>query len=197
MKADLSQLNNFGSAREILEGKETSPLTQFVQANLQQLVEEIKKKGNQMDVRASNSLLTSIIPQNIVASQENISADITADEYWKFINYGVNGRLFNGAPNWSSLGVTSQPFEQLVEKIKQWMPFRNIQPRGDDTIEETATAIALATIRNGKRPRPFITETAKETKVFQEMAAGIGQLIGKSVAINLKYNLEHGNNNSK
>jgi len=124
-----------------------------VQSNLQALVEEIKKKGNTMDVRASNNLLTSIIPKKIIASQDNISADITADEYWKFLNYGVNGTLFSGAPNWKSLGVVAQPFNELVASIQQWMPFRNVQPRGDDSFEETATAIAFATIKNGKLSR--------------------------------------------
>ncbi len=197
MKADLSKISSFGSAREILEGKEKSPLTQFVQSNLQALVEEIKKKGNTMDVRASNNLLTSIIPANIVANTNGINADITADEYWKFLNYGVNGTLFSGAPNWKALGYNSGSFADFVKSIEQWIPFKNIQPQGDDTIEETATGIAFAILKRGKRPRPFVTESVKETKIFKDMAAGIGQLIGKSVAINIKYQLKNGNNNNK
>lgn len=197
MKANFEAINDLGTARSILEGKESNPLMLFVQENLQQLVEEIKSKGNRMDVRASNNLLSSFIATNIKVSDKGVDADVIADDYWKFINYGVNGRRFSSAPNWKALGVQSKPFNELVSSVSKWIPFRGLQPKEGQTYDELATSLAFAILKNGKVAKPFVTEAVKETKVLKDLTEGIGKMIGKSVAVNIKEQFRNGNNNSK
>jgi len=194
MKPDLSILNNIGSARDVLQGNTKSPLLQFVQSNLQELVEEIKKTGNKMDVRASNSLLSSIIVSNIKVSGEKVDGEIIGEDYWKFINFGVNGSIFKNAPNWEALGFSKGSLDELIGKVKVWMPFRNVKPKENQTFDELAEKIAISIIKKGKRPRPFVTQTLQETKKIKELADGIGKIIGKSLATDIKFRLENGNN---
>jgi hypothetical protein len=188
-------IGNIGSARDILKGKESSPLVQFIQGNLQELIVEIRAKGGEMGVLASRNLVQSFgIKEPIEANEQGVNATIVADDYWKFVNYGVNGTLNTTAPNWKALGYSMGSMAEFVKKIEQWMPFRNIKPLGKETMTERAEGIAFGILKRGKVARPFVTETIKETKVFKEMAKGIGEMLGKAVAINIKHNLQNGNN---
>jgi hypothetical protein len=190
-------IKDIGSARDILEGKKNNPLMMFVQENMQELIVEIRKQAVGMDIVASRNLIQSIAIGKLEVDENSVDGEVIADDYWKFINYGVNGRLFNAAPNWKSLGVKSQGIDELIKELPVWMSFKNIQPKEGQTVESTATSIAMAIIRNGKVPRPFVTQTVEQTKVFNKMAKGISDIIASSMATKIKNDLENGNNNSK
>jgi hypothetical protein len=188
MKPNLSALDDILSAKEILNPKtDKSPLTMFVQEGLQQLVEEIKAAGLGMDVRASNNLLQSIKLNKLTVNIDGVDAEITADEYWKFINYGVNGELWSSAPDWKSLGVRQQSIEELISKLDVWKSFRGVE--ADNYV------LAKSILRRGKVPRPFVTETINETETITELSEGVASMIGKAVTTIIKTKLQNGNNN--
>jgi hypothetical protein len=190
MKPNLSALDDILSAKEILNPKtDKSPLTMFVQEGLQQLVEEIKAAGLGMDVRASNNLLQSIKLNKLTVNIDGVDAEITADEYWKFINYGVNGELWSSAPDWKSLGVKSGTFAELIQKVDTWRPFRGIEQ------DASSYVIARSILRRGKVPKPFVTETINETETITELSEGVASMIGKAVTTIIKTKLQNGNNN--
>lgn len=194
---NLSALNNFGVSKSVIETPDKSPLTIFLQKELNVLIEEIKSKGLSLDVRASNSLLQSIVIKKIEQQGGGgLNAEITANEYWKFINFGVNGLVFSSAPNWASLGVKQQSFEELEKSLKIWIPFRGLQPRENQTFDELATALAISIGKKGKVPRPFITETIKQTKSFKRIAKGVAEITGKAVAVSFITQLKNTKNGS-
>jgi hypothetical protein len=129
---------------------------------------------DRLDIAASRRLRQSIIPDKQVTKDGNVvTIGLSADFYWKFVNYGVNGtEVQHGAPSWGK----QPPGEVSFHKsIMDWTLDRGItMPAQFDTYDSFAWAVMASVRKKGKQARPFFTNVVNETlttKIQKELSA--------------------------
>lgn len=78
------------------------------------------------DKNASRELTASIAPLPIIEDNGILTIQVEANDYWDFVNSGVNGtEIRRGAP-YSRKEVSSGSSEGYLLSIRDWMRFRGI-----------------------------------------------------------------------
>jgi hypothetical protein len=86
-----------GTSREVLTASPQSPLSKLLQELTQDVIDQLTKRIEHYDIEGTNNLKQSIKPTKVQNKGGQIDIGITADFYWKFVNYGVNGTEVNMA----------------------------------------------------------------------------------------------------
>ena len=88
-EADILRSLNLGSSKEALSGAPKSPLSQLLQLQVQDIIDELRKSLVKYDANASRELAQSIVPTKPSAKGSEVSVEISVGKafYWKFINY--------------------------------------------------------------------------------------------------------------
>lgn len=173
---------NLGTSKQVIAAEPGSPLALLVQGLQQEVIDRITKSIDKWDVKASNRLKQSIVTVDD-SKPGVISIGITANFYWKYVNYGVNGTKKNwGSPTWGPPPAATISFKQ---SILDWIKDRGIKARPGQTYEQMAFAIMRGIKENGIEPRPFMTEVInKELTVYLEQA--IAQVYAAAIQIEIK-----------
>ena len=175
---------NVGVSNAILENKGSSPLDQLMLDLTLSVTDQLRKKLVDYDINTSSlGLSHSIQPTEVTHENGILTIGIKAEDYWKYVNYGVNGEKINrGAPNWGTQRNNGKSFHQ---NILEWIPKRGlIKPDKFDTYEAFAWAIRRKIIDNGKEARPFFSDVVNE-KLVNFMRPQIEQLLGEAITINI------------
>lgn len=174
----------FGSSREVLRNKGNSPLSRLLTELATDVTEQLKqalvnRKINTSSLGLSQSLKT--IPLKIEG--DTVFVGISAEFYWKFVNYGVNGlKVHRGAPNWGPQPPGDQSFSQA---ISQWIKQRNVKLPPEFSSFDQLTYAIMGHIRNeGKEARPFFEDVVND-KLVETLREPIEKVIGRSIEISI------------
>lgn len=170
-----------GTSREVLTASPQSPLSKLLQGLAQDVVDQLTKRIEHYDIEGTNRLKQSIKPTKVQNKGGQIDIGITADFYWKFVNYGVNGTEINrGAPNWGSVASSGQSFK---ESITEWRTAKGITlPPSFSSYDSFDFAIMRSIQKNGKEARPFFTDVVNE-KLVDVLKKPIEKLLKRSIEI--------------
>jgi hypothetical protein len=147
----------------------------------QEVIDRLNKSIEKHDVRASNRLKQSIL--SVDESKPGVVAlAISAEFYWKYINYGVNGTQVNrGAPSWGPAPKGTLTFKEAIEG---WIRDRGLKARPGQTYEEMTFAIMHGIKTKGMEARPFFSEVVtKELK--QYLAKSVSSVLGRAITIEI------------
>jgi hypothetical protein len=171
-----------GTARATLEGKADSPLAILLQGVHQEVVDQLGEQLERLDAVASNRLKQSLVTVDLSKDGE-VSLAVSADFYWKFVNYGVNGTQVNhGAPAWGAAPAGTPSFK---DSISEWIRDRGIRAKQGQTYEQLTYAVMAGVRKNGIAPRPFVQNVInKELK--QYLTRSVSQVMRKAITINIK-----------
>jgi len=173
---------NIGVANSVLNNDKGSPLEQLLINISQDICDQLKENLRKYDANTTSlGLSQSIQPNSITYENNLLSIGISAEYYWKFINYGVNGEVINrGAPNWGKQPSTGKSFHQSV---LEWIPKRGVMAENGD-YDGLAWAIMRSIRLKGKQPKPFFTDVMN-TNLAEIMRPQIEELLGKAIEIKI------------
>lgn len=157
--SDIVKNMNLGVSKKALSGDVNSPLHTLLLGLNQEVIDRLTESVDKYNISASNRLKQSIV--TVDASQAGtLSVAVSADFYWKYVNYGVNGTLVNrGAPTWGAAPAGTPSFK---DAILGWIKDRGIKARPGQTYEQMAFAIMKGVKEKGQAPRPFFTDVVNE-----------------------------------
>lgn len=176
--------DNLGVSQSVLEAQEGSPLDFLLKDLTEEVCKRLRDGLKKHDVNTSSlGLSQSIQPTKVNHNGKTVEIGITAEHYWKFINYGVNGTERSwGAPSWGSQGSQPKSFHQ---SILEWIPQRGVSlPSQFSSYDSFAWAIQTNIKKYGKEPKPFFTEVINEA-LADYMRPQIEALIGEAITINI------------
>jgi hypothetical protein len=180
-EADLINGMDIGRANDIVNARGTS-LQNYLVDTVNELINQMREQLDKEDINASYRLRQSLEPNISPATKNSLSVEIIANDYWKYVNYGVNGtKRNNGAPAW---GSSSGQFPK-IEDIIQWMRFRSIIPRQGQTMESTAWVIRRAIIENGKEARPFFSRVVENKTNIKVIESGLTKIFKRAIEVNI------------
>ena len=177
MAQDIEYFKNLitvGNSKAILEGLPGTPLEELLKDLMQDVADQLVLEMDALNIAASRRLRQSIIPDKQVTKEGNVvTIGLSADFYWKFVNYGVNGtEVQHGAPSWGRQPAGEVSFHK---SIMDWTMDRGItMPAQFDTYDSFAFAVMANVKKKGKTPRPFFTNVVNETltmKIQGELSA--------------------------
>ncbi len=158
-------LTGIGTAADLFDTKGGSPLERFLLDWLNEKVVELKG-----ELRESGRIGTGSLEQSIaVEVVGNLDMRIMANDYWDFINEGVDGvdRKFGSPYSFKSLRAVGDMVESMEDSkwaatkgLKPGVPFttrdgRSITPPKDQTMEDMLFAIAVGVKKQGIKPSHF------------------------------------------
>jgi hypothetical protein len=176
---------DLGVSRAVLENKGNSPLDKLMYDLTLDICDQLREQLKQRDINTTSlGLSQSIRPTDVSVDSKGLTVGILAEDYWKYVNYGVNGEKVNrGAPNWGSQPTNGKSFHQ---NILEWIPKRGlVKPERFATYEAFAWAIRRGVINNGKEARPFYDAVINE-KLINFMRPKVEELLGRAIEINIK-----------
>ena len=122
----------------------------------------------------------SAILQSIISIPDGaLGFEIQADDYYKFIDEGVDGTQQSQGSQYKF--KTDTPSPDHVKNIQQWIPKRNLfLPPEIPTFNSFAYAIATAVKRRGIAPK-HITDKTMTDEALQQITDDINTLTGLMV----------------
>jgi hypothetical protein len=157
--SDIIKNMNLGVSKKALAGDVNSPLHALLLGLNQEVIDRLTDSVDKYNISASNRLKQSII--TVDQSQAGVlTVAVSAEFYWKYVNYGVNGTLVNrGAPTWGKAPAGTPSFK---EAILGWIKDRGLKARPGQTYEDMARVIMKGIREQGIAPRPFFTDVVNE-----------------------------------
>jgi len=175
-----------GQSNDVLNNTSKSPLNELLTIIANDVIDDLRKKLDEYDANASSRLKQSLVVLPVETGSNEVSVSISADFYWKFVNYGVNGTEVNHGSQFSHRNPTGASGEiSFKDSIKEWISFRGIQlPSQFSSYDSFAWAIRNKIRRDGTKPRPFYTDVVNE-KLIKEIQEPIEALFGRAITINI------------
>jgi len=187
MAQDVEYFKNLitvGNSEAILKGLPGTPLEELLKDLMQDVADQLVLEIDALNIAASRRLRQSIIPDKQVTKDGNVvTIGLSADFYWKFVNYGVNGtEVQHGAPNWGK----QPPGEVSFHKsIMDWTMDRGItMPAQFDTYDSFAWAVMANVRKKGKQARPFFTNVVNET-LTTKIQKELSEFFKEAITVNI------------
>jgi hypothetical protein len=186
-EADILNSLNVGNAKTVLDNSNESPLAKLLKELNQAIIDDLQVSIQERDINASRNLSQGITPSDVIIRGSEVEVNISMDFYWKYINYGVNGRgteadVHKGSPSWGSAPTQTLSFH---DSILAWKSDRGITlPSNFEDYDSFAWAIQNSIIRKGKKPRPFYDDVINE-KLVSILEAPIRRLLGESIKLTI------------
>lgn len=176
---------NLGTSKAILEDKPSSPLGELLVSFSEDVIKALQEKMKAYDINTSSGSLSQsaqVLPVDV--SSDGVSVTITMDFYWKFVNYGVNGKLINrGAPTYGTQPPQAKTFLQAIE---EWIPKRGLMlDERHKSYPQMAKAIMFSVINKGQEARPFYTDVVNSA-LIKSLEPKVRKLLGKAITITIK-----------
>lgn len=174
---------NIGTSKSVLQNKPGSPMGDLLQLLLQDVSDQLRESIDKHNISASNNLKQSINVSKATITGTRLEVSVSADFYWKYVNFGVNGTEINrGAPNWGKAPSQDLSFKQA---ILNWIPDRGIQlPESFTSYDSFAYAIIQNKIKFGQEPRPFVSDVITD-KLIQDISEPIRAMFGRAIEIQI------------
>ena len=161
--------------RENLRAKAGTKVEQTILDWLTERIEFAQSLLEQGGREGSGALSASIRPKDLVTNADKVLVEVIAEDYWDYINQGVNG-VFNsfGSPySFKNLGVG----EKMKQSFREFIQVNGITPREPEMeYDQLAYILARATKKKGIKATPFMDE-GFSPEAFKDL----GQRLGKTV----------------
>lgn len=180
--SDIVNKLNIGTSKASLGAENNSPLHLLLIGLQQEVLDRLNKSAEKYDVSASNRLKQSMVTVDESKSGV-VSVAISANFYWKYVNFGVNGTKVNrGAPTWGPAPAGTISFK---EAILGWIRDRGLQARPGQTYEQMAYVIMKSIKEKGIGARPFYTDVVnKELKDY--LTKSVSKVLKQAIVIEIK-----------
>lgn len=143
-------IGGLGKLQEELKGV-NSPFEQFLVNLGQQITSQLKQSLRNEGID-QNSLLSQSIAPEIISDENGVTLKITANNYWKFVNDGVNGVLRNVSGKYNF--KTPFPNRKMAASIQDYMGRRGISDAAN--FKSVSYAIATKVKKYGIEPTHFV-----------------------------------------
>ena len=167
--------DKLGSATKNLRAKAGTKVEQTILDWLIERRDVAREKLGSEGREGSGALATSIGWKPLDVSSDKVLVEVIAEDYWDFINQGVNG-VFNsfGSPySFKNLGVG----EKMKQSFREFIQVNGITPREPEMeYDQLAYILARATKKKGIKATPFMDE-GFSPEAFKDL----GQRLGKTV----------------
>ena len=161
-------------------------LVSFMQKVQKGATENLDKSG----ANASVSLRQSVIILPVQAYGANYSIELQMNDYWKFVNEGVQGWDAARSKNKTS------PFKYRIGKrpprasIEEWITAKGINPGGrrGERLQpraDLARAMAYNIGRYGTKGNKFL-DKALPTELVQAMTNEVAEALGREISISIR-----------
>jgi hypothetical protein len=178
---DIVNKMNLGTAKASLQSEPNSPLHIMLLGIHQEVVDRLGKSVEKHGAVASNRLKQSIVTVD-QSKSGNVTIGVTANFYWKYVNYGVNGTKVNrGAPTWGAPPSGTPSFKQA---ILGWIRDKGITARPGQTYDQMAFAIMKGIKENGMEARPFFTDVVN-AELKKYLSKSISEVMKKAIIIEI------------
>lgn len=183
-EAQILKSLNLGSSKKALSNDPKSPLAQLLELFTNDIVDDLRTSLDKHDADASGNLKQSIVPTKTKVKGSEVSIEIEAPFYWKFVNFGVNGSLINrGAPNWGK--QSSGGWQEFEREIGEWIRNRGITLSEQFTSYKSLNYVIRKSIKEkGKAPRPFFSDVVNDT-LIRELEEPISELMKRAITIKI------------
>ena len=182
----LEYLDKIGKAKDQLKNIADTPVGEV----LYQFANDSIQKMRAIAPTSSGTLKQSLIWQP-VNEEGKQGIDFIADDYWDYVNSGVDGigQSAGALPNkygttysFSQPAKTSSIGMSFKQSIQTWIIERGIKPDYDDDASyESLTYVIMQSIKKfGIKPRPFVNNVLNE-KTFAELEKNIADAFLKMV----------------
>lgn len=162
--------------RENLRAKAGTKVEQTILDWLIERRDVAREKLGSEGREGSGALATSIGWKPLDVSSDKVLVEVIAEDYWDFINQGVNGTttVFSDTPySFRTLGVGDKMKQSFVKFIQ----VNGITPREPEMdYDQLAYILARSVKRKGIRKTPFMDEAFSP-----EAIKDLGQRLGKTV----------------
>jgi hypothetical protein len=169
-------LDKLGRAKQEIQHPQGKIVADVANRIIAKLQENLKKY-----IPKANRISQDITFEPIEITAQGVKLNITAQDYWKFVEEGVNGLQVNFGSPYSFR--TPRPNRAMAASIAQWMGERSISDSGN--FQGASWAIATAKKRDGIRPKPFVSDTLTPTFI-EEISTHISNELGKTVTLAVK-----------
>ncbi len=167
----LDYLQKLGKAREMVSNIAKTPVGQVVQEFAQTSIDKMKGYAPKATGTLSQSLTYTFTQEN-----GKIDLEFLADDYWDFINSGVDGTAqssgaisnkFGSTYSFASMAKTSSGAGlNFKESISLWMISKGITAEDGDQ-ESLAYVIMQSVKRKGIKPTEFVNKVLNEEALKQ------------------------------
>jgi len=165
----------FGTATENLRAKAGTKVEQTISEWLRERIDIAQEVLIKDGKRVDGSLIPSIRPKDLVTNGEEVLVQVIAEDYWDFINQGVNGTVNNfGSPySFRNLGVGMK----MHQAFKEFIQVRGIQPREPEMdYDQLAYVLARSVKKKGIRKTPFMDEGFGD-EAIRDLADRLGKTV--------------------
>ena len=165
----------FGTATENLRAKAGTKVEQTIKEWLRERIDVAQAELESSNRNASGSLSASIRPKDLVTNGEEVLIEVIAEDYWDFINQGVNGTVnkFGSPYSFKNLVVGMK----MHQAFKEFIQLRGIQPREPEMdYDQLAYILAKATKKKGIRKTPFMDE-GFSPEAIKDLAERLGKTV--------------------
>ncbi len=165
----------FGTATENLRAKAGTKVEQTIKEWVRERIDVAQAELESSNRNASGSLSASIRTKDLVTNGEEVLVEVIAEDYWDFINQGVNGTVnkFGSPYSFKNLVVGMK----MHQAFKEFIQLRGIQPREPEMdYDQLAYILARATKKKGIRKTPFMDE-GFSTEAIKDLADRLGKTV--------------------
>jgi len=183
-EAEILNKLNLGASKAILDNSPQSALGELLLGITNDIIVQLQDKLKEYNVNTSSmGLSQSLAPTEVNIGNGSVSVGISAEFYWQYVNYGVNGtETSHGAPDHGAPPPGELSFQ---ESILRWIPQRGLQlPEQFADFESFSWAIMSNIKKNGKAPRPFFTDVVNES-LINKIQEPIEKVIGRALKIRI------------
>lgn len=177
-------INSIGTAQATIKADPGSPLDELLVAMMQEVTDKLLTSLDGYDALASGNLRQSIIPTDqAYLDGDVLTVNIQAPNYWKFVNYGVNGTEKSwSAPAWGTQPPSDVSFHT---SIMNWVRNKGITaPEQFSSYESFAWAIMTNLRKYGQQPKPFYSDVVNE-QLYSYLSDQISTLIGRAISVQI------------
>ena len=175
-------LSKIGSIKKVVSKEANSPLQILVSNIAMQLVSQFKSSLIQGGVDANSVLAQSIAP-TIITEGDKIRIQITSEDYWDYVNSGVDGITVKHGSPYSF--KTRFPNKKMAESIQGWMGNKGISDASN--YKSISYAIATKLKVKGIEPNHFVDKVLTP-EFIQEISLSLAEELGKEVLISINNN---------
>jgi|TARA_R110000765_G_scaffold67468_2_gene130341 hypothetical protein len=162
--------------RKNLRAKAGTIVEQTIADWIEEKIEFAQNILEQKNRVGSGALSTSIRPKDLVTNDEKVLVEIIAEDYWDFINQGVNGTktVFSDTPySFRTSGVG----EKMKQSFVKFIQVNGITPREPEMdYDQLAYILARSVKRKGIRKTPFMDE-AFSPEAIKDLADRLGKTV--------------------
>ncbi len=177
----LEYLKTIGRAKELISEVAQSPVGEVTKMFATNMIQRMKDQLASANRNANGSLSQSLSFEIEQGEGRSFTIEFLANEYWDFINSGVNGveRNFGSPYSFKTLNPSPEMLDSFTGtgSLRGWMAARGITTLSyinkdgkninkslstEKDFEQAAWVFAKAVKRNGIRPTAFLDDTFNE-----------------------------------